>query len=701
MAEQPPKKRAPSSKRKAKPASPAKRPRKPSAKKPAKRAAKQTPADQTQEYALGEDFLADLGDGEPGDDTVEHPAPAEPDEEQTVVRGQAPSDEGPAPGPVADDEPGDGDELEQDELAAAEAELTRIISAETQEWEGIEAAEREGEQDEAEADKTFVGSARSAITSGFDAVGAGGKKVTSGFKAVGRHVRFPVWARFLTAALVITLSVGTATAASLLLFVEGIADDLKLDPEFRTIEDRLATVDGGEPQTILILGSDKRPEFKNDQFRGLSDTTMLLRIDPDRNALVLFSLPRDLKVEIPGYGTDKLNAAYAYGGPELTLRTIQELTKVAATGNQGLDINHIVNVDFEGFARAVNAIDCVYIDVDRRYYHSNEETVEQYEEIDIQPGYQALCGFDALDFARFRHLDNDVVRAARQQDFLREARHKVPPEVIFAQRRELIDIFTEHTTSDVDKATEMLEVLKLFIEARDAPVKEVHFEGTLGPSFVTTTSTEINKAVKQFLGITDTPGARGETAAPEDPERITDEDAPDETGSTPAAGRKQKQRSRGPAELVTTTYGKQLAKGIRARKVKLPIYYPTVLEVGTEYAQKPRVYKINGTGDGSPPNGERAAYKWVFSRPALGEYYGFMATRWEDPPILDAAHEEREIGDRTYKLYFDGDRLRMVAWQDDQGSFWLSNTLIQSLSDREMIDIAKGMTELPKFGQRN
>ena len=130
---------------------------------------------------------------------------------------------------------------------------------------------------------------------------------------------------------------------------------------------------------------------------------MLLRVDPDRNAIALFSLPRDLEVEIPGYGTDKLNEAYAYGGPELTLKTIQKLTEVPATDNQGLEINHLVNVDFEGFARAVNAIDCVYVDVDRRYYHSNEETVEQYEEIDIQPGYQALCGFDALDYARYRH----------------------------------------------------------------------------------------------------------------------------------------------------------------------------------------------------------------------------------------------------------------------------------------------------------
>ena len=84
-------------------------------------------------------------------------------------------------------------------------------------------------------------------------------------------------------------------------------------------------MDGGGPQTILILGSDKRPEDKGTSFKGLSDTTMLLRLDPDRDAIALFSLPRDLRVEIPGYGTDKLNAAYAYGGPSLTLQTVEEL----------------------------------------------------------------------------------------------------------------------------------------------------------------------------------------------------------------------------------------------------------------------------------------------------------------------------------------------------------------------------------------
>ena len=666
---------------------------KPKPKPPAQKPEQPPPSDRTEEYELGDDFVSDV-DEEGSEEEL--PAEEEPVAEEDLSEEELDDEQ------LEDDEV--EEELGEDEDPASddEDELTHVISAETQEWEGLEEAERQGE-----AEKTFVRSAagavagagskaRSAVTSGFEAVR--GEKVTSGFKSVAGRLRFPLWARFLTAAFVIVLSVGTATAASLLLYIEGIADDLKLSPEFESIKQDLSVVSGGEPQTILILGSDKPPEFKKDDYRGLSDTTMLLRVDPDRNAIALFSLPRDLKVEIPGYGTDKLNAAYAYGGPELTLETIKELTKVPATDNQGLEVNHIVNVDFEGFARAVNAINCVYVDVDRRYFHSNDETVEDYEEIDLQPGYQALCGFNALDYARYRHTDNDVVRAARQQDFLREARQKVPPEVVFADRKELIDIFTEHTTSDIDSAAAMLEVLKLFVEARDAPVKEVHFEGSLGPSFVTTTSSEINKAVVQFLGIEDTPGQRGETAAPDDP--VTPEAAPDESGATPAAGAKAKKKG-GDAQLIRSTYGKELAKGIRARKVKLPIYYPTVLETGTDYAQKPRVYKINGTGKGSPPNSERAAYKWVFSRPALGEYYGFMATRWEDPPILKNPSEEREIDGRTYKLFYDGDRLKLIAWQDDEGSFWLHNTLIQSLSDREMIDIAKGMTELPKLGGGN
>ncbi len=263
----------------------------------------------------------------------------------------------------------------------------------------------------------------------------------------------------------------TATAASLLLYLNDIAE--AIGAKLPGVEKVLEGVEGGEPQTVLILGSDIRPEIEE---KGRSDTTMLLRLDADKNVLSLLSLPRDLKVNIPGYGVDKLNQAYTVGGPKLTLETVKNLT--------GLEINHVVNINFSGFAKAVDAIECVFVDVDRDYFNSNEDAFARepggLPEIDIDAGYQQLCGLKALQYVRFRHDDNDLVRAARQQSFLREARQKVPPERLFEKRDEFIDIFTEYTTSDIDDPIAMLDTLKLFIELRDAPVRRIQFQGDIG-----------------------------------------------------------------------------------------------------------------------------------------------------------------------------------------------------------------------------
>src|SRR6185295_5857487 len=212
---------------------------------------------------------------------------------------------------------------------------------------------------------------------------------------------------------------------------------------------------------------------------------------------------RDLKVEIPGVGTEKFNAAYAYGGPKLTLQVVKELT--------GLPINHVVNVDYLGFVRAVDAINCVYVDVDRRYYHSNVGVPpsEQYSEINIKPGYQLLCGKRALEYVRYRHTDTDIVRAARQQDFLSAARQRVPISKLAFGQNDLIDIFTKYTTSDISDAETMLQVLKLFIASRNAAIKEVHFPAELGPSYVYASPEAIQEAVDKFLGIEASSGPRG------------------------------------------------------------------------------------------------------------------------------------------------------------------------------------------------
>jgi polyisoprenyl-teichoic acid--peptidoglycan teichoic acid transferase len=656
----------------------------------------------------GKDDPADQAGGEP---TEEHEAELESEFAEEELDEELAEEE-----VIGDEEPQD---QAGDEEVEGMSELEELINAETQEWEAVEG--EGGGDGRAEADgRAADGTGReepTLVAAAGARLGEAGTKLRSGLRGLRgsdgaasglERVRrwrpgFPLWLRFTTASLLIVASVATATAASLILYLGDIAEALDPEGVLKESEKYLTTVDGGAPQTILILGSDKDPELKDELkgFRGLSDTTMLLRLDPDSEAIALFSLPRDLRVNIPGRGIAKLNDSYAYGGPELTLRTVEELLSI---GGQEFEVNHLVNVDFEGFARAVNALDCVYVDVDRRYFNSNEGKAAQftYEEIDLQPGYQALCGFDALDYVRYRHTDNDIVRAARQQEFLREARQKIPPQRLFEDRKELISIFTEHTTSDINDTQTMLQVLKLFLESRSAPIKQVKFEGHLGPSFVTTTTAQLQKAVNQFFGIQATPGLAGQTAAPTEP--VEEEEAPDEVPVPPEdggkGGRGRAPSGGGDVGLSATQYGKELARSVRARVAKLTIYYPTLLETGSDYDQKPRVYKINGTGEGSPPPGERAAYKWVFSRPVLGEYYGFMGTRWKDPPILEGPDETKTIKDREYQLYYDGDRLRMVAWEDDLGSYWVTNTLIESLSNEEMLRVAEGFRELPRVGAR-
>ncbi len=170
-----------------------------------------------------------------------------------------------------------------------------------------------------------------------------------------------LWKKLLIgAALVIFASAGATTVAAFH-EVDKVVEALDQSPSLKL--KGLADTDPGEPQTLMILGSDRRPKDNVEGGSGArSDTIMLVRLT-GKGATAIMSLPRDLKVQIPGHGTDKINAAYELGGPRLTLRTVKQLT--------GLSINHVINVTFGGFWRAVNAIGCVYADIDRRYFNDN------------------------------------------------------------------------------------------------------------------------------------------------------------------------------------------------------------------------------------------------------------------------------------------------------------------------------------------
>jgi LCP family protein required for cell wall assembly len=198
-----------------------------------------------------------------------------------------------------------------------------------------------------------------------------------------------------------------------------------------------------------------------------------VRIDPHRDVISMLSIPRDLKVEIPGYGRDRFNAAYAYDGAPLTLKVVTELT--------GVEVNHLINIDFRGFAAAVDAIKCVFIDVDRQYYVP-EGTGHSAIDPAIEAGYQRLCGFKALQYARYRVGDNDIVRAARQQEFIREARQKLDPAKLLLDERyryELVEVLHEYTESG-ESLSSTAGISRPCSGATDAVVEESRFRPSWG-----------------------------------------------------------------------------------------------------------------------------------------------------------------------------------------------------------------------------
>jgi LCP family protein required for cell wall assembly len=477
------------------------------------------------------------------------------------------------------------------------------------------------------------------------------------------------WKRILAGALLIVLASAAGSAALAFNELDKLVAAFNSGPKL-DLGEELALAESGQPQTIMLLGSDERAESIKNANPGVygeprSDTVILVRLDPEKGAIAMMSLPRDLKVQIPGHGTDRLNAAYELGGPRLTLETVKEFT--------GLRINHVVNVDFGGFIQIVNRLDCVYTDVDRSYFSSGIE----FSYINLHAGYQRLCGEDALSFVRYRHTDNDLIRAARQQEFLRQAKQQFTIGELVSDRDRLLQIFGEHTQSDIDTREETLSLLKLVIASADEPVREVHFQGTLGESYVTASDEQVKKLTEDFLGVQDTEGPRGG-------ESDRGDDGGGDGSDEDSGG------DDGPELQDSTLDGESQAQQVLDQGVDFPVFYPTQTIPGTSFIEAPSVYEVPVEGQ----HQDARAYRIVMSTGVLGEYYGIQGLEWKDPPILKAPTETRTIDGTEYELHFDGDRLRLVAWERGDAAYWVSNTLLQSLSEEEMLAVASSAREL-------
>ncbi len=153
---------------------------------------------------------------------------------------------------------------------------------------------------------------------------------------------------------------------------------------------------------ILLIG-------KDDIGAGLADTLMVARVDVQRRRVGAVSIPRDTRANIAGQGVQKVNAAHAFGGTELTQSTVSQLL--------GIPIDYYIEINSRGLAQMVDAADGIEIDVEKRMRYRDRAGGLS---IRLEPGLQVLNGEQAVGYVRFRHdALGDIGRMRRQQSFVR------------------------------------------------------------------------------------------------------------------------------------------------------------------------------------------------------------------------------------------------------------------------------------------
>ena len=178
--------------------------------------------------------------------------------------------------------------------------------------------------------------------------------------------------------------------------------------------------DKKERVNVLLLGLDTRTPGDT-----RSDTMILVSIDPANKTVSMMSIPRDLWVSIPGFGENRINAAYQFGetngvpggGPGLAQATVEQ--------DLGVPVHYFAQIDFQGFQRVVDALDGITVDVPRPLL-DNEYPAEDYAfmRIYIPGGLQHMDGRTALEYVRSRHADSDLSRNQRQQAVLLAIKQK-------------------------------------------------------------------------------------------------------------------------------------------------------------------------------------------------------------------------------------------------------------------------------------
>jgi LCP family protein required for cell wall assembly len=256
----------------------------------------------------------------------------------------------------------------------------------------------------------------SALRLGRRGDGAGGSSRASR----GRDGAHRPWLRYVgigIAVLVVLFVVWGVT--SWLSFSSGVSEaNKRLDPDAKAALAKQGGLLLSHSTTVLLLGTDNADRNGRETDRH-SDSIMLLRTDPKHHRLYYLSIPRDLVVPIPGYSTQKINAAFQIGGPALAIKTISQFT--------GLPINHVVVVNFAAFKELIDAVGGIDVNVPRPIRsnrfdcpYATAARCSKWPGWRFHKGNQHMDGQRALIYSRIREnlldpAETDVTRGARQQ----------------------------------------------------------------------------------------------------------------------------------------------------------------------------------------------------------------------------------------------------------------------------------------------
>ncbi len=440
--------------------------------------------------------------------------------------------------------------------------------------------------------------------------------------------------------------------------VHTLRDALKQNGVLNVRSGTLASAGAGDPENLLLVGDDTRKGFK--YYRGfvpdLANEMLLVRIDPGKPYISMMSIPRELNVPItkPNGATyvGRFNSAYTFGINTL-VKTIKQVL--------GLSVNHVMVITFPRFKRAVTDMGCVYSTIDRRYYNLNLGTPgTNYQSINLQPGYQKLCGEQALEFVSYRHGDTSLIRDARDQSFLLDVKKQYGP-TLGANIGKFEHIFGRAVQTDrgLQSTSGLLSLIDTLIFSAGHSVRQVHFKANLQATFDTATAQQIQSSVHNFLyGVSPI----------------------NKQGTAAAAQAVHSKRAQAHLPLQPTPASALARARAEALNLPFPLEFPRVEDRGGSFTPSTlRHYLIHG-----PDNSAYQAYVGVFYAGQLGQYYDVQGMTWTTAPQFDSPDQTVRVAGRTYYLYYEGSNLRTVAWYEHGAVYWVRNTLTDSVGSGEL-----------------